>query len=299
MKKIKLKKLINDIISEQLDDFGTDDISTDPNNPTGVGQGPGVFQTGGTQTDTMGFIPGEAINYPGNWNPDSWANTFMNVATSDDIVAEFGSSCDYVVSRYLIIYPKWTTDGSKGPLWLNMIAYKLVAFYSFLTTTQNANYCLYQQDSGEGDLDIDFFQGGDFLNPIDTDSDEYQNYINQYLMGSDVRVGEDIRVRDDMRVGDDMKVGDDMRVDRVNEQRLKYNPITLMRDKSKALATPPTADMMNRLGGVEISQIQDFIKVLDKGFTIDYDRRMRIRDKMRDAMRRRGIKNNQVKFRRK
>jgi hypothetical protein len=57
--------------------------------------------------------------------------------------------------------------------------------------------------------------------------------------------------------------------------------------------------MMNRLGGVEISQIQDFIKVLDKGFTISYDKRMRIRNKMRDAMRRRGIKNNQVNFRRK
>jgi len=99
-----------------------------------------VFQIGGDFGDPSGgmatFNPGEEIIYPSGWNPDVWLGTGNNHGLSDEMFdidpTEHLSPLHYVAERYNIIYPKFT-PATKGPKWLNMLAFKIYSFYYLLT----------------------------------------------------------------------------------------------------------------------------------------------------------------------
>ena len=92
-----------------------------------------VFQIGGDFGDPvggMGFNPGEEIIYPSGWNPENWIDDIINDAFDVDPTDHL-SPLHYVAERYNIIYPKFT-PATKGPKWLNMLAFKIYGFYYLL-----------------------------------------------------------------------------------------------------------------------------------------------------------------------
>lgn len=93
-----------------------------------------VFQIGGDFGDPSGgmatFNPGTEIIYPSGWNPTPWLNGTINDMFDID-PTEHLSPLHYIAERYNIIYPKYT-PATKGPKWLNMLAYKIYSFYWLL-----------------------------------------------------------------------------------------------------------------------------------------------------------------------
>ena len=93
-----------------------------------------VFQIGGDFGGPSGgmatFNPGEEIIYPSGWNPGDWMDNIINDAFDID-PTEHLSPLHYIAARYNIIYPKFT-PATKGPKWLNMLAFKIYGFYYLL-----------------------------------------------------------------------------------------------------------------------------------------------------------------------
>ena len=93
-----------------------------------------VFQIGGDFGGPSGgmatFNPGEEIIYPSGWNPGDWMDGIINDAFDID-PTEHLSPLHYIAERYNIIYPKFT-PATKGPKWLNMLAFKIYGFYYLL-----------------------------------------------------------------------------------------------------------------------------------------------------------------------
>ena len=111
---------------------GSDSGFIDPNiNPYGDQD---IFQIGGDFGDPSGgaatFNPGTEIIYPSGWNPTPWFNGTINDAFDID-PTEHLSPLHYIAARYNIIYPKFT-PATKGPKWLNMLAFKIYSFYFLL-----------------------------------------------------------------------------------------------------------------------------------------------------------------------
>ena len=112
--------------------LGSDSGFIDPNiNPYGDQD---IFQIGGDFGDPSGgaatFNPGTEIIYPSGWNPTPWFNGTINDAFDID-PTEHLSPLHYIAERYNIIYPKFT-PATKGPKWLNMLAFKIYGFYYLL-----------------------------------------------------------------------------------------------------------------------------------------------------------------------
>ena len=106
-----------------------------------------VFQIGGDFGDPSGgmatFNPGEEIIYPSGWNPDVWLGIGNNYGLTDEIFdidpTEHLSPLHYIAERYNIIYPKFT-PATKGPKWLNMLAFKIYSFYYLLNNSTIIQY---------------------------------------------------------------------------------------------------------------------------------------------------------------
>ena len=159
-------KQIQKRLNEQLPDPGMAFTGTgtfDPFSAGGQGASPGsdsglidggnvfgdqdVFQIGGDFGDPSGgmatFNPGTEIIYPSGWNPDVWLGTGNNYGLSDEMFdidpTEHLSPLHYVAERYNIIYPKYT-PATKGPKWLNMLAFKIYGFYYLLNNSSVIQY---------------------------------------------------------------------------------------------------------------------------------------------------------------
>ena len=107
------------------------------------------------QTPPIGFSGNASGTMPPTtggaaWNGMSWftsmAQTVYNKSTNQGQQVV----CDWLLQKYNTIYAKASNfgDGGQNPLWQNQIAYKLMAFYFFLTSEVCDTSTINEQDYG-------------------------------------------------------------------------------------------------------------------------------------------------------